>query len=66
MRMQRYLTDSLVICSVPQETEESLRRELHKRTSTILNMQAELEEQGAALATAAEQSQQLQGRVQVG
>lgn len=56
----------LVVASALQEAEESLRNELHKRTSTMLNMQVELEGKGAALQEAAVQQQVLQGRLQVG
>jgi hypothetical protein len=49
-----------------QEAEESLRQELHRRTSTILGLQAKLDGQDAALAAAEQQQAALQGQLQVG
>jgi hypothetical protein len=48
-----------------QEAEESLCHELHRRTSTILGLQAKVDGQDAALAAASEQQAALQEQLQV-
>jgi hypothetical protein len=48
-----------------QEAEDSLRHELHRRTSTILGLQAKVDDQDAALAAASEQQAALQDQLQV-
>lgn len=56
----------LCVCAASlQEAEDSMRSELNKRTTAVLTMREQLEDQGAALAAATAQQQQLQGRVQV-
>ncbi|WIA33660.1 hypothetical protein OEZ86_006780 [Tetradesmus obliquus] len=47
-----------------QVAEESLRQELHRRTGTILGLQAKLDGQDAALAEAAQQQATLQEQLQ--
>jgi hypothetical protein len=48
-----------------QEAEDALRQELHRRTSTILGLQAKVDGQDAALSAAARQQAALQGQLQV-
>jgi hypothetical protein len=48
-----------------QEAEDSLRHELHRRTSTILGLQAKVDDQDAALAAASEQQAALKEQLQV-
>ncbi|KAF6251684.1 hypothetical protein COO60DRAFT_594283 [Scenedesmus sp. NREL 46B-D3] len=61
---QHQLRERLTANEAAIKAEELLRQELHKRTSTILGLQAKVDHQDAALAAAAEQAAALQGQLQ--